>query len=74
MAKIKCRLCVNLDYNAFFRRYENRSDGEHFCGCHGMAQVDPDGEQLNLDHRGGCGFFPKHREPSVVQLTFDFNY
>lgn len=29
-----------------------------FCGLHGGALVDPDGEQQDLDHHGGCGFMP----------------
>lgn len=72
MAKIKCRSCLNLDYCYIFGRYEQRKDGDHFCGLHGRAHVDPDGEQVNLDARGGCGFIPKHRDPKPIQLTFDF--
>lgn len=69
MAKIKCRFCKNLDYNQIAHRYEPRSEGEHFCGTHGSAPVNPDGVQVNLDRRGGCGFAPKSRPK---QLTFDF--
>ncbi|MBR1464303.1 MAG: hypothetical protein IJ604_13145 [Prevotella sp.] len=71
MAKIKCRLCTYLDYDFFERRFENRTEGNHYCGLHGRAQVDPDGEQVNLDHRGGCGFCSKQKDP--VQLTFNFD-
>ena len=67
--KIRCRFCVNLDYNHIAQRYEPRPEGEHVCGLHGCAPVDPDGPQANLDGRGGCGFSPKSRQ---VQLTFDF--
>lgn len=30
--------------------------GDYFCGLHGSASVDPDGEQIDFDHHGGCGF------------------
>ena len=71
MAKIRCRFCTHFDYNHLDSRYEPRAEGEHFCGLHGMAPVDPDGPQVNLDHRGGCGYYPKKRD---VQLTFDFQF
>jgi len=58
-----------MDYDVFSRTYEHHPSG-HFCGLHGRAQVNPDGEQANLDARGGCGFSPKEKAP--VQLTFEF--
>lgn len=63
--KMRCRRCQNLNYNFLTDRYEN---GEpFFCGLHGCARVDPDGEQQNLDHRGGCGFIPTSR-PLQLEL------
>jgi hypothetical protein len=68
--KMRCWRCKNLNYDYFDRKYETPADGHFFCGLHGRAQVDPDGEQVNLDRRGGCGYYPKEKAP--VQLTFDF--
>lgn len=69
MAKIRCRFCMNLDYNYIFDRHDPQPDGQHVCGLHGGSPVDPDGEQVDFDHNGGCGFIPKRK---TVQLTFDF--
>lgn len=54
--KMRCWRCEHLDYDHINARQENRLPGEHYCGLHGMARVDPDGPQQNLDHKGGCGF------------------
>lgn len=69
MGKIKCWNCTYLDYDCMAHEYEPPSDGTHFCGQHGMACVDPDGKQVNLDSHGGCGYYPKF---IPKQLTFDF--
>lgn len=71
MAKMRCWRCEWMDYDVFSRKYEKHPDG-HFCGLHGRAQIDPDGKQVNLDHRGGCGFRSKQKDP--VQLTFNFDF
>ena len=54
--KAKCHQCEFLDWNFFDGSYS--FDGVHQCGLHGGAIVDPDGEQPDLDHHGGCGFIP----------------
>ena len=59
-----------LDYDFLSGRYEQRPNGQHVCGLHGCTPVNPDGEQVNLDHKGGCGFI-KMDKP-VVQLNFCF--
>lgn len=68
MAKMRCRTCVHLDYDYIFNRYEQRP-GYHFCGLHGRSRVDPDGAQRDLDHRGGCGYWPR---VAAVQLEIDW--
>lgn len=55
----RCRECYWLNLDVFSDEYES---GEWFCGLHGRAAVDPDGEQPDLDHRGGCGFSEFHGE------------
>ena len=42
---------------------------EHYCGLHGCARVDPEGEQQDLDHQGSCGFLPI-KEPRQTRLAF----
>ncbi|MBQ1611159.1 MAG: hypothetical protein II087_04600 [Muribaculaceae bacterium] len=50
-------------------RYEY--DGKsHFCGLHGGEIVDPNGEQPDLDRKGGCGYIPKE-EPQQLELIFN---
>ena len=61
-----CRSCEYLNFNFIHGRYE--PDQPPYCGLHGMAPVDPDGKQPNLDGRGGCGYCPK----KVIQLEIDF--
>lgn len=51
--KARCRQCEYLNFDFIFNVYES---GDWFCGLHGRALVDPDGEQPDLDHKGGCGF------------------
>ena len=53
--KAKCKKCYYLDRDMLSNTKEKNN--WHFCGLHGRAEVDPDGEQRNLDRRGGCGFF-----------------
>lgn len=68
--KIRCRKCSWLNYNFFSKNYEPYKDG-YFCGLHGRETIDPDGEQKNLDRRGGCGFSPKIKPPKQLSL-FEF--
>ena len=69
--KARCRRCFCLNFN--FIRSEYEWDAPFFCGQHGCARVDPDGEQRNLDNRGSCGFWPKVDE-QPRQLEFKFEY
>ena len=70
--KMRCNKCVWLDYDVFDNMYESHT--YHFCGLHGRARVNPDGEQQNLNGRESCGFTQKRDKPkpTIVQLTFDF--
>lgn len=54
--KSLCRRChyLNLDFIT-----GEHAGGDWFCGLHGRSRVDPDGEQQDLNHRGGCGFIPR---------------
>lgn len=67
--KMRCWRCEHLDFDHILCRQENRPPGEHYCGLHGMARVDPDGPQQNLDHKGGCGFTA--RKQAVELSLFD---
>lgn len=62
--KARCRECYYLNWNYLTLDYEV---GDWFCGLHGMAAVDPDGDQPDLNHHGGCGFH-KADEPRQYQL------
>lgn len=64
--KMRCWRCEHLDYDHINGKQEQRLPGEHYCGLHGMARVDPDGPQQNLDHKGGCGFTARKK---AVQLS-----
>lgn len=66
VAKMRCRKCEYLDYDFINDCQEYRPDGEHYCGLHGMARVDPDGPQQNLNRNSGCGF---NRRKETVQLS-----
>lgn len=67
--KARCNTCLCLDYSFMLDRYEY--DGKsHFCGLHGGETVDPNGEQPNLDRKGGCGYIPKE-EPQQLELIFN---
>ena len=68
--KARCRRCEALDYDYIEDRPEPRPEGQHVCGLHGCAPVDPDGEQPNFIRGGGCGFIAK-AQPIQLQL---FNY
>ena len=61
--KARCKTCEYFCLNMLSNTYER--DLPPFCGLHGRTRIDPDGEQRNLDHNGGCGYHKK--EP--VQLT-----
>ena len=55
MKKARCRRCMNLNYDFFTRTYEDTYD--YFCGLHGRAPVDPDGEQSQphlVNYMIGC--------------------
>ena len=69
MSRMRCRECAWLDYDFLGKTIELRLDGSHYCGLHGRATVDIDGEQQNLNRRGSCGFFPKEKE-DARQLPF----
>lgn len=68
--RIRCHHCRYLDYDFLNDNYEITSPTEHFCGLHGRRRVDPDGEQMNLDSHGSCGYSPRQR---TVQLSLDFD-
>ena len=53
--KARCRQCEYLNQD---------------CGLHGRARVDPDGEQPDLNHHGGCGF-NRATEPRQYNLFLD---
>ena len=64
--KARCNRCTWMDYDVFSKTYEQHPDGHHFCGWHGRAEVDPDGEQPRLSHDDKmCAYSPRQR---VVQL------
>lgn len=65
--KARCRQCEYLNQDWLTREYET---GEWFCGLHGRAHVDPDGEQPDLNHHGGCGF-NRATEPRQYNLFLD---
>lgn len=67
MKRTKCNFCAYLNYDFINDRYDDRQD--FVCGLHGSAQVNPNGPQMDLDHKGGCGFSPKYKGE---QLTLDF--
>ena len=64
MKKMKCRRCKYLNFDFLEDKYEPESPP--FCGLHGRTEVDPDGEQQNLDHRGGCGFSDKNKTIELI--------
>ena len=51
--KAKCRQCEFLNWDFITNDYES---GPWFCGLHGRSRIDPDGDQPDLNHHGGCGF------------------
>ena len=51
--KARCRSCYWLNWDFVTDDYECRP---WFCGLHGGTRVDPDGEQRDLNHHGGCGY------------------
>lgn len=67
--KAKCRQCLHLDYDHLSDTIEPCKDGEHFCGLHGRARIDPDGIQQDLNHQGGCGFIQRNK-PVQLELSF----
>ena len=60
---------MNLNYCHLTGRYE--PELPPFCGVHGRIRDDTDGQQQDLDHRGGCDFIEKN-EPVQLSLTFTF--
>ena len=69
MKQMRCFWCEHLDYDHINRRQEQPPPGEHFCGLHGRARVNPEGPQQNLDHKGGCGF-SERKHPVQLKLPF----
>ena len=67
MRKMRCRRCMNLNYFHLTGRYE--PELPPFCGLHGRVRVDPNGQQQDLDHLGGCGFNEKNKP---IELTLSF--
>lgn len=65
--KARFRYCQALDWDYIDDCPDPRPEGEHVCGLHGCAPVDPDGPQPNFIRGGGCGFMPKEQ---LIQLTF----
>ena len=65
--KMRCWHCEYLDNDLLSGCHESVADGCHFCGLHGRAQVDPDGPQQNLDHKGGCGYVQR-KHPVQLDL------
>lgn len=63
-SKMRCNRCEYLNYDFICHCYE--PDDPPFCGLHGRERVDPDGEQADLNHRGGCGYHAKGQ--TAVQL------
>jgi hypothetical protein len=61
---MRCKECWCLNYDFFEHR--NIDTGRPRCGLHGGATVNPDGPQVNLDNRGGCGFIPKGTERQLT--------
>lgn len=51
--KARCRSCYWLNWDFISGEYVS---GQWFCGLHGGTCVDPDGEQRDLNHHGGCGY------------------
>lgn len=68
--KARCRKCNYLDFDLLHDQVEIVDSNQHFCGLHGRAIVNPDGEQPNLNNHGSCGFSPRIK---AVQLTLDFS-
>lgn len=68
MMKARCNKCHYLDYDVFTDSYHfGVWDNRHRCGLHGCAEVDPEGEQPNLDRHGSCGFMPIYK-PRQLRL------
>ena len=67
-SKMRCWTCQFLDYDCLDESKRIRKDGTHFCGLHGMATVDPDGAQVSLDNRGGCGYARIHAGEQIELL------
>lgn len=53
--KARCHECFYLNWYYLTGEYWA---GDWFCGLHGSATVNPDGNQPDFDHKGGCGFHP----------------
>ena len=55
--RMRCRKCKYLNWD-FITDQKERTD-DNFCGLHGRAKVNVDGYQVDLDHKGSCGFAPQ---------------
>ena len=66
-SKMRCLQCMWFNYDFFERKYE---DGKSFCGLHGRAHVNPNGDQVNLlgSDRFGCGFEPIETQLSLFNI------
>lgn len=58
--------CMWFKFDFFDNAYDYNHAG--FCGLHGRHKVE-EGELINLDMRGGCGYFAKHR--NIQTSIFD---
>ncbi len=63
---MRCLTCAWYCYDFFEQRKDDACGS--FCGLHGGVTVDPSprAKQMNLDNRGGCGYYP---ERVCEQLT-----
>ena len=64
MKKARCNNCEYLNWN--FLTDEREQNSTPFCGLHGRAHVDPNGQQMNLDSHGGCDYTPKHKPQQLT--------
>lgn len=55
---MKCKGCTFFNWDFTDDSYDTYPE-HSYCGLHGGERVDPDGPQMNLDNRGGCGYWPK---------------
>lgn len=61
--KTRCYECMFLNWDFLSGEYW---PGDWFCGLHGGAPVDPNGNQPDLNHHGSCGFIPLEGQRQFV--------